>query len=161
MRIGVGFDAHRFVRGRRFVLGGVVIPHSAGLEGWSDADVLIHAVADALLGAAAAGDIGEHFPPGDPKYKAASSVDLLREVASIVRQAGFEVVNVDSVVVLEEPKIAPHRAEMAKTMAGALGIDSGRVSVKASTSEGLGFAGRGEGAAAYAVALVNEVNSEK
>jgi len=152
--IGFGYDTHRLVAGRPLVLGGVRIEHELGLSGHSDADVLTHAVMDALLGAAGLGDIGAHFPDSDERWRDADSVDLLREVAALVAGAGLRVVNVDATVVLERPKVAPHRDAMRARLAEALGIDERRVNVKATTGEGMGFVGRGEGAAAMAVAAL-------
>ena len=154
VRTGIGYDVHRLVPGRPLVLGGVRIPHPLGLEGHSDADVLLHAVADALLGAAALGDIGRHFPPGDPAYRDADSRDLLARVAALVAEAGFAVANVDATVVAEAPRIGPHAAGMRAAIAGALGLPVEAVSVKATTNEGLGSLGRGEGIAALAVATL-------
>ncbi|HVL89032.1 MAG TPA: 2-C-methyl-D-erythritol 2,4-cyclodiphosphate synthase [Actinomycetota bacterium] len=153
-RVGIGVDAHPFAEGRPLVLGGVVVPHEQGLAGHSDADVLVHAVIDALLGAAGLGDIGSHFPAGDERYRDADSLGLLAETARLVARAGFRVENVDSVVVAERPAIAPLRERMRERMAAALGIEDGRVSVKATTTDGMGFTGRGEGIAATAVALL-------
>ena len=153
-RIGYGYDVHRLVAGRRLVLGGVEIPHDLGLDGHSDADVLVHAVADALLGAACLGDIGQHFPNTDARYKGISSLVLLKEVALLLERSGYQVGNIDATVILERPRIMPHAASMRTNIAGALGIASDAVSVKATTGEGLGFTGRGEGAAAHAVALL-------
>jgi 2-C-methyl-D-erythritol 2,4-cyclodiphosphate synthase len=155
-RTGIGYDAHRFAAGRPLVLGGVTVPHATGLEGWSDADVLTHSVMDAVLGAAAAGDIGEHFPPKDPAYKDASSLDLLAQVADLIGDLGFEVVNVDTVLIMDSPRVGQYRAEMAANIAAALGVEAGAVGVKATTTEGMGFSGRGEGAAAQAVALLRK-----
>lgn len=156
MRVGFGYDAHRLAEGRRLVLGGVEIPFSKGLLGHSDADVLIHAVIDALIGAAALGDIGRHFPPTDAVYKDISSMELLIMAARLVENAGFGVVNIDSTVVCEAPRLIAHIPEMVKRISGAVGCDSGRVNVKAKTEEGLGFTGSGEGISAYAVALIEE-----
>jgi 2-C-methyl-D-erythritol 4-phosphate cytidylyltransferase / 2-C-methyl-D-erythritol 2,4-cyclodiphosphate synthase len=153
-RVGVGYDLHRLVEGRPLVLGGVTIPAERGALGHSDADVVCHAVTDAVLGAARAGDIGRHFPDTDPRWKDAASVGLLREAVAIVRDAGFEVDNVDVVVILERPKIGPHRAAIEQQLAGALGIDPDRVSVKAKTNEGVDAVGRGEAIAAHAVCLL-------
>lgn len=153
-RIGYGYDVHRLVAGRRLVLGGVEIPHDLGLDGHSDADVLVHAIADALLGAAALGDIGQHFPNTDARYRGISSLLLLKEVALLLTSSGYEVGNVDATVILEQPRIMPHAGAMRANIAGALGIRPDAVSVKATTGEGLGFTGRGEGAAAHAVALL-------
>lgn len=153
-RVGYGYDVHRLRAGRRLVLGGVEIPSERGLEGHSDADVLLHAVMDALLGAAALGDIGMHFPNTDPRYRDISSLALLREVGSLLRASGCTVVNVDAMLLLEAPKIGPYREAMRAAIAGALGVEVSCVSVKATTGEGLGFVGGGEGAAAHAVAMV-------
>lgn len=154
MRIGQGIDVHAFADGRRLVLGGVEIPHDRGLAGHSDADALVHAIIDALLGAAALGDIGAMFPSSDPRWAGASSIELLRTAYASVRAAGYTVVNVDVTVVAEAPKLAPHAAAMHTNIAGALGIDINNVSVKATTTDGLGFAGRGDGIAAFAVVLL-------
>ncbi|MBR6095879.1 MAG: 2-C-methyl-D-erythritol 2,4-cyclodiphosphate synthase [Oscillospiraceae bacterium] len=155
MRIGHGYDVHRLVPGRRLILGGVEIPWERGLLGHSDADVLTHALMDALLGAAALGDIGKLFPDSDPAYTGADSVELLRRVAALLREAGFAVENVDCTVLAQAPKLAPHIPEMRRRLAGALGLDEGRVSVKATTEEGLGFTGSGAGIAAHAVCLLH------
>jgi 2-C-methyl-D-erythritol 2,4-cyclodiphosphate synthase len=152
VRTGIGYDSHRLAAGRRLVLGGVEIPHDHGLEGHSDADVLTHAIIDALLGAAGLGDIGEHFPDSDPRFRDADSVELLREVVGRVRAAGFAVLNVDATVVLERPKLAPFRDAMRARLAEALG--DAAVNVKATSGEAIGFVGRGEGAAALAVATL-------
>ena len=152
--IGLGYDTHRLVEGRPLILGGVRIEHELGLAGHSDADVLTHALIDALLGAAGLGDIGQHFPDTDPAWRDADSIALLREVAGLVRGEGLRVVNVDATVVLERPKVAPHRAAMRARLAEALGLEERRVNVKATTGEGIGFVGRGEGAAALAVAAL-------
>ena len=154
MRIGQGFDVHRLVAGRKLIIGGVTIPNDKGLEGHSDADVLIHAVCDALLGAAALGDIGAHFPDSDPKYKDADSRMLLREVAKKLAQAEWAVVNIDATLIAQAPKMAPHIPAMVANIAADLGIGSGQVNVKAKTAERLGAIGRGEGIAAAAIALL-------
>ena len=154
MRIGQGFDVHALVKGRKLIVGGVTIPFEKGLAGHSDADVLIHAVCDALLGAAALGDIGRHFPDTDPKYKDADSRALLREVAAKVRRAGFKIANVDATLHAEAPKMAAHIPAMIANLAADLGLHSGQVNVKAKTAERLGAIGRGEGVAAEAVALL-------
>ncbi|HXZ91329.1 MAG TPA: 2-C-methyl-D-erythritol 2,4-cyclodiphosphate synthase [Burkholderiales bacterium] len=156
MRIGQGFDAHAFAAGRRLVLGGVAIPHARGLAGHSDADVLLHAICDALLGAAALGDIGRHFPDSDPQYKDADSRMLLRAVAAKLAARGLRAANVDATVVAQAPRLAPHVPQMVANIAADLGLASDRVNVKATTTERLGFAGREEGIAAMAVALVEE-----
>ncbi|HXX65404.1 MAG TPA: 2-C-methyl-D-erythritol 2,4-cyclodiphosphate synthase [Bacteroidota bacterium] len=153
-RIGFGYDVHRLVEGRRLVLGGVDIPYPMGLEGHSDADVLLHAVADALLGAAALGDIGKHFPNTDPRYQGISSLILLRHVAELLTQRRCTVVNVDATVVLEAPKIAPYVDLMRQNIADSLAISIEQISVKATTHEGLGFVGTHQGASAHAVALL-------
>ncbi len=153
-RIGQGFDVHRLVAGRRLVIGGVEIAHDRGLLGHSDADVLLHAICDALLGAAGLGDIGRHFPDTDPRYKDVDSRELLRRVAGLVRESGLVPGNVDATIVAEAPRMAPHIPAMAANIAADLGIDDTRVNVKATTTEGLGFAGRGEGIAAQAVCVV-------
>lgn len=154
MRIGIGYDAHRLVDGRPLVLGGVTIPHDKGLAGHSDADVLLHAIADALLGAAALGDLGAHFPDTDPDWKGADSQELLRQVDEAVRAAGYAPHNVDSTVVLERPKLRPHIDTMRANVADCLGLAREAVSVKATTNEGLGPVGNGEGAVAHAVCTV-------
>jgi 2-C-methyl-D-erythritol 2,4-cyclodiphosphate synthase len=157
IRIGFGYDAHRLVSGRPLILGGVNIPHELGLQGHSDADVLLHAACEALLGAAALGDLGRHFPDTDPELEGVSSISLLRQVAGMIRDAGFEVQNLDSTVVAQSPKLAPHIDTMLANIADALGVSSQQVSVKATTTEGMGFPGSGEGIAAYAVASLLEV----
>lgn len=154
MRIGQGFDVHALVPGRKLILGGVDIPFERGLLGHSDADVLLHAVTDALLGAACLGDIGRHFPDTDPRFAGADSRRLLRETARRVAQAGYRVVNVDATVIARAPRLAPHVGRMAENIAADLGIEAGCVNVKAKTTERLGFTGRGEGIAAQAVALI-------
>ncbi|MFH1150123.1 MAG: 2-C-methyl-D-erythritol 2,4-cyclodiphosphate synthase [Actinomycetota bacterium] len=156
MRIGAGIDAHRFEPGRRLVLGGVEIPDATGLGGHSDADVVLHALMDALLGAGGLGDIGEMFPDDDPAYRDASSLELLGRVMEAVAGRGFRVENADLVVVCEEPRISSLRREMAGRIEGALGVDPGRVGVKGTTTEGMGFPGRGEGIMAFAVVLLSE-----
>jgi 2-C-methyl-D-erythritol 2,4-cyclodiphosphate synthase len=150
--VGIGFDSHRFAAGRRLVIGGVEIPYEKGLDGHSDADVLAHAVTDALLGAAGMSDIGEHFPDSDERWRDADSMQLLASVARRVREAGLEIANVDCTVVMEAPKLSPHRDAIRQRLATTLGLESARVGVKASTGEGMGFVGRGEGVAALAVA---------
>lgn len=152
MRVGQGFDVHRLVPGRPLILGGVRISYEKGLDGHSDADVLAHAVIDACLGAAGLGDIGRHFPDTDPAWAGADSLDLLRRVASLLRDEGFRVSNVDATVVAEAPRLAPHIDEMAWNLAEALGVSPQQVNVKATTGEGLGCIGRGEGIACLAVA---------
>jgi len=177
MRIGLGYDIHRLAKGRKLILGGVVIPYTLGLDGHSDADVVVHAIMDALLGAAALGDIGGHFPNTDPKYKGISSIELLKHVVGLVchprgvchpRESGdlvhsgdsrfhgndMQISNIDCMIIAEAPKLAPHIEKMRKNIARACGIKVDRVSVKATTNEGVGFIGRGEGIAAQAVALL-------
>jgi 2-C-methyl-D-erythritol 2,4-cyclodiphosphate synthase len=154
MRIGQGFDVHALVGGRRLVIGGVHIPHEKGLAGHSDADVLRHAICDALLGAAALGDIGSHFPDSDPKYSEVDSRELLRATAKKVAAAGFRIVNVDATIVAQAPRMAPHVPRMTGNIASDLGIQPAAVSVKATTTEKLGYIGRGEGIAAQAIALI-------
>ena len=154
MRTGIGYDSHRLVAGRRLVLGGVDLEAARGLEGHSDADVLTHAVIDALLGAAALGDIGQHFPDDDPAFGGADSLALLRQTVSLVADAGYAVVNVDATVLLERPKLGVYREAMRVNLARELGVGVDRVSVKATRGEGMGFVGRGEGAAALAVATL-------
>lgn len=155
MRIGTGYDVHRLVAGRKLILGGVEIPYEKGLLGHSDADVLVHAVMDALLGAAALGDIGGHFPDSDPRYEGADSLALLREVCRILREAGFEPGNVDATIVAQAPKLAPHIPAMRRNIAAAMGLDTSCVSVKATTEERLGFTGEGLGIAAQTAALID------
>ena len=157
MRIGMGYDVHRLVENRDLILGGVKIPYEKGLLGHSDADVLIHAVMDALLGAAALGDIGKHFPDTDPAYKGISSIALLKEVGKILQENGYLIENIDSTVIAQRPKLLPYRPQMAKNIADALGIEPDQVSVKATTEEGLGFTGAGEGISAQAIALLSSV----
>jgi 2-C-methyl-D-erythritol 2,4-cyclodiphosphate synthase len=154
LRIGQGFDVHALVPGRRCVIGGVDIPHDKGLLGHSDADVLLHAVCDALLGACALGDIGRHFPDGDPRLKGIDSRELLRRVAGLLREGGYVPVNVDATVICEMPRITPQAAKMVANIAQDLGIEETAVNVKATTTEKLGFTGRGEGIAAQAICLV-------
>ncbi len=157
MRIGHGYDVHRLVEGRKLILGGVNIPYEKGLLGHSDADVLTHAVMDALLGAAALGDIGKHFPDSDPAYKGADSLALAREVAKLLKAKNYRVGNVDATILAQAPKLAPHIPQMRENLALALGIPTDAVSVKATTEEGLGFTGTGEGIAAHAVCLIEEI----
>jgi 2-C-methyl-D-erythritol 2,4-cyclodiphosphate synthase len=149
---GIGFDSHRLAEGRRLVIGGVEIPHERGLEGHSDADVLAHAIADALLGAAGLGDIGEHFPDTDERWRGADSMALLASVVELVRSDGLELVNVDCTVIMQEPKLAPYREAIRARLAQTLRLQPRRVNLKASTGERIGFVGRGEGVAALAVA---------
>lgn len=155
-RVGIGYDVHAFGEGRKLVLGGVEINHPRGLVGHSDADVLTHAICDALLGAAALGDIGQHFPPGDPRYKDISSLKLLGEVVALLKQNDWTPANLDATVICELPKLAPHIEDMRTQIAESSGLPAGAVSVKATTSEKLGFTGRGEGIAALAIALITD-----
>ena len=156
MRIGHGYDVHKLVEGRDLILGGVKIPYEKGLLGHSDADVLLHAVSDALLGAAGLGDIGKHFPDTDPRYKGADSLELLRIVGEKVRAAGYRVSNVDVTMIAQKPKLKDHIPQMAKNIAEAVGIGLDRVNVKATTEEHLGFTGTGEGMSCHAVCLLEE-----
>jgi len=158
MKVGIGYDVHSLISGRRLVLGGVDIPFPKGLGGWSDADVLSHAIMDALLGAAALGDIGRHFPPGETQYKGISSLVLLQRVGELLAENGWRVVNVDATVVAEQPRLRNFIDQMRQQIGQTLGVAPGQVSVKASTSSGLGFVGRGEGIAAIAVALIEGVS---
>jgi 2-C-methyl-D-erythritol 2,4-cyclodiphosphate synthase len=151
VRVGQGFDAHRLVEGRRLVLGGVEIAHSRGLAGHSDGDVLLHAIANALLGAMGEGDLGRHFPSSDAALRDIASGEILARVASRLAAGGFEVANIDATVVAEEPRLGPHREKMESVIAGVLGVEVARVNVKVTSTDGLGFAGRGEGIAAFAV----------
>lgn len=154
MRIGTGFDTHRLAKNRKLIIGGVEIPSEKGLLGHSDADVLLHAIIDALLGAAALGDIGTHFPDSDPRYKGISSIFLLKEIAELLSKNGYRIVNIDSTVIVQEPKMAPFIKEMQKNIAEALGISVNCVSVKAKTNEHMGFVGRLEGIEARAAVLI-------
>jgi 2-C-methyl-D-erythritol 2,4-cyclodiphosphate synthase len=156
MRIGTGYDVHPFEDGRPLILGGALFEGEAGLAGHSDGDALTHAVIDALLGAAALGDIGNHFPSNDERLRGADSIDLLKQVVKLVAAAGCRIVNVDTTVIAQRPRITPHVSEMRRRLALALGIDAGAVSVKATTTDGLGFIGQGEGIAAQAVALLDD-----
>ncbi len=156
MRTGIGYDSHRFGADRPLILGGVEVAHEEGLLGHSDADVVAHAVTDALLGAAALGDIGTHFPPGDPEWKDADSIGLLRRATALVAEAGYRASNVDVTVVCEAPRIGPHAAAMRRRLADGLGVDAEAVSVKGTTNEGMGWIGRGEGIAALAIVTLLE-----
>lgn len=158
MRVGTGYDSHRFASGRPLVLGGVTVPHDRGLAGHSDADAVAHAVTDAVLGAAALGDIGSHFPPSDPRWEDADSIDLLRRAVRELAERNYVVVNVDATVICEAPRLAPHIPGMRRRLAGALRIGPEHVSVKATTNEGMGWIGRGEGVAATAVALIDTID---
>ena len=154
MRIGMGYDVHRLTEGRELILGGVLIPFEKGLLGHSDADVVVHAIMDALLGAAALGDIGQHFPDTDPQYKGISSVLLLKHVGALLEEHGFTIGNIDATIIAQRPKLAPYRPAMVKNVAEALGISEDQVCIKATTEEGLGFTGRQEGIAAQAITLL-------
>lgn len=156
MRIGNGYDVHKLVLGRPLIIGGETIPYPLGLEGHSDADVLVHAIMDALLGALALGDIGRHFPDTDAKYKGANSIDLLAHVRNLVHENNYEILNIDSIIVAEKPKMNIYIPNMRQNIAAALRLDSSAVNVKATTTEHLGFAGRGEGIASYAVCLLTK-----
>ncbi len=159
MRVGIGYDVHPLASGRRLVLGGINIPFDKGLSGWSDADVLTHAIIDALLGAAALGDIGGHFPPGDPQYKDISSLALLKKVRDMLAENGWQVDNIDATIVAEQPELKDFIDQMRHQLGQTLGIDVSQVSVKASTSAQLGFVGRGEGMATWAVALIESIST--
>jgi 2-C-methyl-D-erythritol 2,4-cyclodiphosphate synthase len=156
LRIGIGYDIHTLVPGRKLILGGTEIPFSKGLEGWSDADALTHAVMDALLGAAALGDIGQHFPSGEPEYEGISSIVLLEQIVEKLEERGYKVVNIDATVVAEKPRLREYIDDMRHNLSHVLGLDMDRVSVKASTNNGVGDIGRGEGIAAIAVAMIEE-----
>ena len=156
IRIGIGYDSHRLVEGRQLILGGEIVPHSAGLKGHSDGDALCHAITDAILGAAALGDIGRHFPDSDPQYRNANSLGLLARAVGIVHEAGYVIENVDAVVMAERPKLAPHVDRIRARLATTLGVEVGAVSVKGKTNEGMGEVGRGEGIVVHAVALLRK-----
>jgi 2-C-methyl-D-erythritol 2,4-cyclodiphosphate synthase len=153
-RVGIGYDVHAFAPGRKLILGGVHIPYQLGLLGHSDADVLLHALCDALLGAAALGDIGKHFPDTNPKYKNISSLILLRHVGRLIAKSGFRIVHLDATIILQQPKVLRYSAQIIRNMADALSIEPKQISIKATTNEGLGFIGRGEGCAALATATI-------
>ena len=157
MRIGQGYDVHKLVEGRDLILGGVTVPYENGLLGHSDADVLVHAVMDALLGAAALGDIGQHFPDTDPKYKGISSIALLKEVGALLEKEGYIIENIDATIIAQRPKLAAYRPQMAKNIAEALHLEVNQVSVKATTEEGLGFTGSGEGISSQAITLLSHM----
>ena len=156
LRVGIGYDVHALTAGRKLVLGGIEIPFDRGLSGWSDADVLTHAIMDALLGAAALGDIGRHFPPGDPRYEGISSLKLLVKVKDLLAANGWQINNIDATIVAERPRLSEHINRMREKLCQTLRVNVEQVSVKASTSDGLGFVGRGEGIAALAVAALKE-----
>ena len=157
MRIGQGYDVHKLVEGRDLILGGVTVPYEKGLLGHSDADVLVHAVMDALLGAAALGNIGQHFPDTDPKYKGISSIALLKEVGALLEKEGYIIENIDATIIAQRPKLAAYRPQMAKNIAEALHLEVNQVSVKATTEEGLGFTGSGEGISSQAITLLSHM----
>ena len=157
MRIGIGYDVHKLTENRKLIIGGVEIPFEKGLLGHSDADVLLHAIADALFGAAALGDIGSHFPDTDEKYKGADSLKLLSETVKILKENGYRIGNIDSIIVAQAPKMRPHIDKMRENIAVACGVDMSKISVKATTEEWLGFTGNGEGISAKAVALIEEI----
>ena len=157
MRIGQGYDVHKLVEGRDLILGGVTVPYEKGLLGHSDADVLVHAVMDALLGAAALGDIGQHFPETDPKYKGISSIALLKEVGALLEKEGYIIENIDATIIAQRPKLAAYRPQMAKNIAEVLHLEVNQVSVKATTEEGLGFTGSGEGISSQAITLLSHM----
>ncbi len=157
MRIGLGYDVHRLTDDRELIIGGVTIPYEQGLLGHSDADVLTHAIMDALLGAAALGDIGTHFPDTDPAYKGASSIALLKEVGVLLEEHGFVIENIDATIIAQRPKMAPYRAQMAELIAETLHLPVNRINIKATTEEGLGFTGSGEGISSQAIALLQDM----
>jgi len=156
MRIGFGYDVHRLILSRKLILGGVEIPFEKGLEGYSDADVLCHAIGDALLGAAALGDLGHHFPPGDEQYRGISSLVLLQKINSLLSEKKFKIVNIDATLVVEAPKMKPYINQMRQNIGSSLRISMNQISIKATTTEGLGFTGVGDGIAAYAICLISE-----
>ncbi|MDD5241488.1 MAG: 2-C-methyl-D-erythritol 2,4-cyclodiphosphate synthase [Sulfuricella sp.] len=157
MRVGQGFDVHQLVEGRKLIIGGVDIPHERGLLGHSDADVLLHSICDALLGAAALGDIGRHFPDSDSRYKGIDSRKLLCEVARLLKDRGYVVVNLDATIIAQAPKMAPHIGQMVTNIAADLGVEAGCINIKATTTETLGYTGRGEGIAAQAMCLIRKI----
>ena len=157
MRVGMGYDVHRLAEDRKMILGGVEIPYEKGLLGHSDADVLVHAIMDALLGAAALGDIGKHFPDTDPEYKGISSIRLLKHVGGLLDENRYMIENIDATIIAQKPKMAPHIPQMRKNMADALGIPESKINVKATTEEGLGFTGSGEGISSQAICLLTEI----
>lgn len=157
MRIGLGYDVHRLVEDRDLILGGITIPYEKGLSGHSDADVLTHAIMDALLGAAALGDIGTHFPDNDPEYRDISSISLLKRVGKLLEERGFVIENIDATIIAQQPKMAPYRLKMIETVAKALGLPAERINIKATTEEGLGFTGNGEGISSQAIALLQDL----
>ena len=160
MRVGIGYDVHKFAEGRKLILGGVEIPYEKGLLGHSDADVIVHAIMDALLGAAALGDIGQHFPDSDPEYEGISSIRLLEKVRDLLDENGYVIGNIDSIIIAQRPKMMPHLPQMRQNVADALGVGIDRVSIKATTEEGLGFTGRGEGIAAQATCALEDLRDQ-
>ena len=160
MRVGIGYDAHQLTTGRPFILGGVEIPFEKGLKGWSDADVAVHAIMDALLGAAALGDIGNHFPPNNPTYKDISSITLLNRVGGLLKTQGWRISNVDATIIAERPLLRPYISQMKQNIGQALSLSESQVGIKATTNEGLGFIGREEGIAAYAVVLIGKFDED-
>ncbi|GLC30911.1 2-C-methyl-D-erythritol 2,4-cyclodiphosphate synthase [Clostridium omnivorum] len=154
MRIGMGYDVHKLVEGRKLIIGGVEISYEKGLLGHSDADVLLHAIMDSILGAAALGDIGKHFPDTDERFKGISSILLLKEVGKLIKEKGYEIENIDSTIIAQKPKMAPHISNMIKNIAEALNVEEDRINVKATTEEGLGFTGRGEGISSQSICLL-------
>jgi len=160
MRVGIGYDAHQLTTGRPFILGGVEIPFEKGLKGWSDADVVVHAIMDALLGAAALGDIGNHFPPNNPTYKDISSITLLNRVGGLLKTQGWRISNVDATIIAERPLLRPYISQMKQNIGQALSLSESQVGIKATTNEGLGFTGREEGIAAYAVVLIGKFDED-
>ena len=159
MRVGLGYDVHKLVEGRDLIIGGVQIPYEKGLLGHSDADVLLHAIMDALLGAAALGDIGRHFPDTDPQYKGISSILLLQKVGTLLKEKGYQIVNIDATIIAQKPKLLPHIDQMIKNVADALEISEDQVNIKATTEEGLGFTGSGEGISSQAICSLNSVSN--
>lgn len=155
MRVGMGYDVHKLVENRKLIIGGIEIPYDKGLLGHSDADVLLHAIMDSLLGAAALGDIGKHFPDTDPKYKGISSIQLLMHVGDLIEQKGYTIINIDATIIAQKPKMAPHIPSMIKAISSALNIDVDRINIKATTEEGLGFTGSGEGISSQSICLIN------
>jgi 2-C-methyl-D-erythritol 2,4-cyclodiphosphate synthase len=160
MRVGIGYDAHQLTTGRPFILGGVEIPSEKGLKGWSDADVVVHAIMDALLGASALGDIGNHFPPNNPTYKDISSITLLNRVGGLLKTQGWRISNVDATIIAERPLLQPYISQMKHNVGQALFLSESQVGIKATTNEGLGFIGREEGIAAYAVVLIGKLDED-
>lgn len=158
MRIGMGYDVHRLVEDRKLIIGGVEIPHTLGLLGHSDADVLLHAIMDSLLGAAALGDIGKHFPDTDAKYKGISSLSLLAHVKTLLSESGYDIVNIDATIIAQKPKMAPHIPAMIKNIATALKVDEAQINIKATTEEGLGFTGKEEGIASQSICLLTTIS---